>query len=135
MLFGLIVDQVRPAVCDDRAVVGAVVHPGSGEHQAIELGHGDAYGQPFYPGGEHRCGAGGAVQVQRVADASVQGRQHPGLAVDNKAEMAVVGLVEDRVRGSALVRGPLPHAARGVAVGTGEGLGHGAASLARYSSY
>ena len=43
------------------------------------------------------------MQVERVADADVQGGQHPRLAVDGEAEGAVVRLVEDRVRGGPVV--------------------------------
>ena len=72
----LVGDQAGGAVRDDRAVVGAVVELGAGVDQAVEQGDRDADRQPVVAaGGEQRPAAGRAVQVERVADADVQGGQ------------------------------------------------------------
>ena len=126
-LLPLVGDQSGGAVRDDRAVVGAVVELGAGVDQPVEQRHRDADRQPVVaPGGEQRPAAGGAVQVERVADADVQGGQHPRLAVDGEAERAVVRLVEHGVGGGLVVAHPVAGA---VGCGPGGGWIHARAPL------
>jgi hypothetical protein len=73
------------------------------QHQAVEQGDGDAH---VHAWAQAEAAAGGAVEVDRLADPGVAGGDDVGLAVDLEADVADEALVEDGVHGGAVVGGP-----------------------------
>src|SRR6266581_1578484 len=93
----------RGAEDHDRAVVHRVVEGRTGQHQAVLDGDGHAdRGAPFECP-QHPAG-GGAVEVQAVAIAGVDGGDDVGLAVHHEADVADQGLVQDGVDRLPVVR-------------------------------
>ena len=86
----------RRAEHDDRAVVDRVLEDRAGEHDAVEERHGDAGGDALADGADGAARRG-AVDVEQVADACMQRRDHVRLPVALEAEMADERGVEDRV--------------------------------------
>ena len=82
------------------------------QDQAVEEGDGDAGVDAVPQRSQHAAGRG-AVEVERLADAGVDGRDDERLAVYDKAEVADVGLVEDGVDGLAVVEAAGGQAADG----------------------
>ena len=92
-----------PASEDDRrAVVHRVVEDAAREDDAVDDRRGDADVDPLVELLQHPT-RGRAVEVQRVADASVDRRDHVRLSVDDEADVADERLVEDRVDRLAVV--------------------------------
>lgn len=97
------------------AVVHGEVHGGAGVDDAVDVG--DREGDVAGHGGAHIAGAGGAVQVEGVAVAAVDGGKDHGGAVQDDAQVAEQAGVEDGVQvgavGAAPLLGPGEAAARG----------------------
>ena len=97
---------------------------GAREHETVEQRDGYARIDAALERAEHAAG-GGAVEVQRVAFAPVNGGNHDRRAVDDEADVADQRLVEDGVHGFGVVAAALGEAAHAGAVGCGNGCGHG----------
>src|SRR4029077_15561194 len=85
-----------------RAVVHRVIEYGAGEDQSIEQRDCDADGDALIEMWRHGVG-GRTVDVKHVSVASERSWDHEGLSVNEEADVAEEGFVEDLVDGVAVV--------------------------------
>ena len=103
-----VVDDRRPAVRDDGAVVGGVVEGRAGEHQRVDERDLEGDVDAVVAGGvAHGPLPGRGVQVDGLADSDEQHGQHLRAAVGDGGDVADEGLVEDLVHRGGVVAGPL----------------------------
>ena len=117
-------DLVGLAVQDHAAVVHRVVERGAREHERVDVRDGHARVVAGLEQRVQHAVRARAVQVQPVAAARVDRRDHAGLPVVRERDVAQEALVEDRVHDRAVVAAALRAALQSGAWG-GDELGHG----------
>jgi hypothetical protein len=100
-LLAVVRDRLGVAEHDDGPVVHRVVERGTGQHEAVHEGGGQAHGDAPLEGFEHSAGRA-PVHEHLVPGAGVDGRDHEGLPVAHEADVAHERLVQDRVHGGAV---------------------------------
>src|SRR6266545_4550742 len=93
-------DQAGPAEDHHRAVLKGMVEYRAGQDQPVDQRDRDA---DVHPRPHAEAAAGRPVQVQRLADPSVAGRQRVDLPVHGEGHMAQEPLVQDGVHGRPVV--------------------------------
>ncbi len=100
-LLARIHDLLGPAEDDDRTVVDRVVEGRAREHQGVDVRH--RHADRGLAGRVEHAAHRGAVQVEVIALAPVERRDHDRRAVAQEADVADEAAVEDRVDRRAVI--------------------------------
>lgn len=109
---------------DDGAIVHGMIENRTGKDEAVGKSDGDADGNARGEIAQHAAG-GGAVKIDRVADARVHGGDDVGLRIGCEADVANETIIENFVNLGTIVNGALRFADDACALGWCGGIGHG----------